>query len=120
MGIFGPILICSILGGLVVAPSLYHAYLDQGSVRSSLDNIVVTNYRTASYQLSNIAIAAGSGMVFGLIAGLINLIFRNPEDDFEYRKLVSPDFGLYTPVRVEGQPDIPQIDTNNILNANRP
>jgi hypothetical protein len=101
MGIFGPILICSILGGLVVAPSLYQAFLSLGSTQNSLDNIIVTNFRTASYQLSNIAIAAGSGMFFGLIAGLINLIFRNPEDDFEYRKLVSPDFGLYNPIRVE-------------------
>jgi len=96
MGIFGPILICSIFGGLVLATSMYQSFLDLGSTYQSLDNILVTNFRTASYQLSNIAIATGTGIVFGFIAGLISLIFRNPEDDFEFKKLVSSDFGLYS------------------------
>jgi hypothetical protein len=41
-------------------------------------------------------VAAGTGIVAGLIAGLLSLIFRNPKDDFEFTKLVSSDFGLYS------------------------
>jgi hypothetical protein len=96
MGIFGPILICSIFGGLVVAPTTYKAFLYQELNLNVLGNIIVSNYRTASYQIANIAIATGAGMAAGALAGLLCLIFRDPEDDFDFKKFVSPDFGLYT------------------------
>lgn len=95
MGIFGPILICSILGGVALAPITYKAFMNHDLSLNVLSNILVTNYRTASYQLANIAIATGAGAAAGFLAGLLCLIFRNPEDDFEVKKFVSSDFGLY-------------------------
>jgi hypothetical protein len=36
LGIFGPILICSILGGLVISPAMYKAMMNLGTNSNSL------------------------------------------------------------------------------------
>lgn len=92
MGIFGPILLCSIIGGLVVSPSLYKIYYNEGT--SSL-GAQITARQFIVYQLVYIGIAAGTAICTGILAGLICLCFRNPHTDFRFTKLVSKDFGLY-------------------------
>jgi len=90
LGLFGPILINSILGGLVLAPSLYQSYMNQ-------DFPIIASSDVIKYQLAYIGVAAGTGIVSGLIAGLLSLGFRLPHKDFHFSKLVSEDFGLYMP-----------------------
>lgn len=94
MGIYGPILCCSIIGGLVVAPALYKVYYDRGTLPGSLGTVISTK-RFISYQLAFIGIAAGTAICTGILAGLVSLCFRNPKTDFKFTKLVSKDFGLY-------------------------
>lgn len=94
MGIFGPILCCSIIGGLVVAPSLYKIYINRGTLPSTMTAVISTT-RFISYQLAFIGIAAGTAICTGLLAGLLSLCFRNPKTDYKFTKLVSKDFGLY-------------------------
>lgn len=95
MGIFGPVLICSVLGGLGLSPALYQSYINQSTISSGLGS-AVSNSQIINYQLAYIGIAAGSGLVFGWIAGLLSICFRNPTDDFEFKKIVNTDFGLYS------------------------
>jgi len=95
MGIFGPILICSVLGGLGLSPALYQSFMDLSLNQNNLGNILVTDSQIMKYQLVYIGIAAGSGLVFGWIAGLLSICFRNPADDFEFKKIINTDFGLY-------------------------
>jgi hypothetical protein len=94
MGIFGPILCCSIIGGLVLSPALYKVFYDRGTHPGSLSSTITTT-RFISYQLAFIGIAAGTAICTGILAGLISLCFRNPKSDFKFTKLVSSDFGLY-------------------------
>jgi len=75
LGLFGPILINAILGGLVLAPALFQTYTDipfspdsLGSINSSLPQ---------KYELAFIGIAAGTGIVFGLLAGIFGLFARS-------------------------------------------
>jgi hypothetical protein len=120
LGILGPILICSILGGLVVSPAMYKSFMNIG-INSSGLNGQVTDKSLISYQLAFIGIAAGTAIITGLICGLLSLPFRNSSNDYEFTKLVSSDFGLYK--EDEGEqyqeqqlPQQPQNnDTNNAL-----
>jgi hypothetical protein len=69
LGLFGPILINAILGGFVLAPSLYQSYMNQ-------DFPIISSSDIIKYQLAYIGVAAGTGIVSGLIAGLLSLGFR--------------------------------------------
>jgi hypothetical protein len=94
LGIFGPILICSVLGGLVLSPSLYQIYNNLGSNLTSL-GAPVSDTALLNYQLVYIGIAAGTAIVTGLLSGLISLTLRTNHNDFQFTKMVSTDFGLY-------------------------
>lgn len=94
LGIFGPVLLCSIFGGLVLAPALYQSYSTLGTLPSSMDSQVFDT-NVMNYQLVNIGIAAGTALCTAIIAGLLSFCFRNPSNDFEFTKLVSNDYGLY-------------------------
>jgi len=45
-------------------------------VTKSFD-VMVTDYRTSSYEVGYIAIAAGTAIVTAIITGLLNLLFRD-------------------------------------------
>jgi uncharacterized transporter YbjL len=75
LGIFGPILLCSVLGGLVLAPAMYKAFMSKGINTNAL-GAQVTDSAIMSYQLVNIGIAAAVAAFFGLIAGLLSYRFR--------------------------------------------
>lgn len=94
LGIIGPVLICSILGGLVLSPAMYQSYKNLGTVASGVGS-QINNSDLMSYQLVFIGIAAGTAIVTGLITGLLSLPFRNSQNDYEFTKLISSDFGLY-------------------------
>lgn len=94
LGIFGPILVCSVLGGLVLSPAMYQSYIDLNTVSSGL-NAKISSSDYMSYQLAYIGIAAGTAIVAGLLAGFSTLVFREPGNDFEFTKMMSNDFGLY-------------------------
>lgn len=94
LGILGPILINSVLGGLVLSPAMYQSYMNLGTLATGLGN-QINDSALLSYQLAFIGIAAGTAIVTGLIAGLLSFPFRNSENDYDFTKLVSADFGLY-------------------------
>lgn len=94
LGIFGPILVCSVLGGLVLSPAMYQSYISLNTVSSGL-SAKISSSDYMSYQLSYIGIAAGTAIVAGLIAGFSTLVFRDPKTDFLFTKMMSDDFGLY-------------------------
>jgi hypothetical protein len=81
LGILGPILICSVLGGLVLSPAMYKIYMNQGTISSGLGS-QISESLSIIYQLSFIGIAAGTAIVAGLLAGLLSIGFRTPENDF--------------------------------------
>lgn len=93
-GMLGPILICSVIGGLVLAPSFYQSFYSLGSTNVLL-GAPVTNTDIMAFELAYIGIAAGTGIVTALFAGLLSLIFRDETSDNSFTKLVSSDFGLY-------------------------
>ena len=83
LGIFGPILICSVIGGLGLSPAMYQVYWNRDTMASSLGSgVKIDSDLQIHYQLVYIGVAAGTGIVAGLIAGLLSLLFRNPKDDF--------------------------------------
>jgi ammonia channel protein AmtB len=71
LGIFGPILICSIIGGLVVSPAMYKTFMSKGVNTNALGS-QITDSNLMLYQLIYIGVtamvAAGSGMLAGLLA----------------------------------------------------
>jgi hypothetical protein len=94
LGILGPILVNSILGGLVLSPAMYKIYNNMGTVYSGLGS-QVNDTAVMTYQLVYIGIAAGTAIVTGLLAGFLSLPFRDSDNDYQFTKLVSSDFGLY-------------------------
>lgn len=118
LGILGPVLVNSILGGLVLAPVMYQSYINQGTVSTSL-GIKIGDTALLYFQLAYIGIAAGTAIVTGLIVGFFSLPFRTAENDYHFSKLVSTDFGLYKEEgdqeqENEAQP-VQYNDTNNAL-----
>lgn len=81
MGIFGPILINSIIGGLVISPAMYKIFMDRGTISSGL-GAALNDSTYTSYQLAYIGIAAGTAIVAGLLTGFIILPFRDSNDDY--------------------------------------
>jgi hypothetical protein len=94
LGIFGPILTCSIFGAWVLAPILNQIYYSIGSNLLELGG-VITNIELLSYQLSTLGISAGVAMISGIISGFLSYLFRTSENDFQLNKLVSNDYGIF-------------------------
>jgi hypothetical protein len=95
LGILGPVLVNSILGGLVLAPSMYQSYINLNTVSTPLNLVKIGDTALLYYQLAYIGIAAGTAIVTGLIVGFLSLPFRTVENDYHFSKMVSTDFGLY-------------------------
>ncbi len=103
LGIFGTVLVNSIIGGFVVAPALYTAYFDI-PITSNLLIKTNTGSRNAQFQLVLVGLAAALGVGYGLLAGVICFLARDRNtvgNDFHYSKIVSRDFGLYRESREE-------------------
>ena len=81
LGILGPVLICSIIGGLVVSPAMYKIYKNMNTMSSGLGNTVIDT-NIIYYQLVYIGIAAGTAIISGLIAGSISLPIRDSTNDY--------------------------------------
>jgi hypothetical protein len=81
LGILGPILICSVLGGLGLSPAMYKIYMNLGTISSGLGS-QISESLSIIYQLSFIGIAAETAIVAGLLAGLLSIGFRTPDNDF--------------------------------------
>lgn len=94
MGIFGPILACSIFGGVVVSPAMYRAYMDKGTSPSAFGG-QITDSSLILYQLVYIGVTVLVSSGTGLLAGLACYKFRNSENDFDLNKLISTDFGIF-------------------------
>jgi hypothetical protein len=94
LGLLGPILINAMLGGVAVAPFLFGAYKNLSITVFELNN-TIQNQRASTFYLAINIVAVCIGTGFGLIAGIICYITRNPEQDYQFVKLVSNDFGLY-------------------------
>lgn len=94
LGIFGPILINSVIGGLVISPAMYQIFINLGTVSSGLGAAITSSAYTYN-QLAYIGIAAGTAIVAGLLAGFLILPFRDSSNDYEFTKIVSTDYGLY-------------------------
>lgn len=95
LGLIGPVLINSVIGCLAVAPILFGIYKSEGIIPSELTTQVTTE-RSSIYYLAIFGISLGVAVVTGLLIGIISYFFRDPEDDFNFNKLVSDDFGLYS------------------------
>lgn len=94
MGIIGPITFNAIFGGVGLAPLLFQVYAWIGTIPSIMLTAITSN-QSILFQLLCAGLSLGVGLSLGLLTGLLCLIFRNPEDDYENEKLVSPHFGLY-------------------------
>lgn len=94
LGIFGPILICSVLGGALVSPVTYKAFMSLGINTSTLGN-QITDSNLMAYQLIYIGISALAGSGSGLLAALISYRIRDSDSDFDVDKLVSSDYGIF-------------------------
>ena len=98
LGIIGPILLCSVFGGLGLAPILYAAYKNLGTSTSTLIGMAnINDNNFINYQLVNIGVAAGTAIFTGLLSAIFPYCLRkyHAKTDFKYSKLVSLDFGLY-------------------------
>lgn len=93
LGLFGPILINSILGGLVLAPAFFQAFYASGLQPSNF-TATITTVDVMKYQLAYIGVAAGTGLVFGLLVGIVTVSSRSKNYDFKYNKIINEDFGL--------------------------
>lgn len=80
IGIFGPIALNALIGGVVVAPLMFQVYYWLRIVPSTMVNLITAN-DSMIYQLVCAGIVIGMGLAIGLISGFICLIFRNPSDD---------------------------------------
>ncbi len=94
LGIFGPILICSILGGAVISPAMYKAFQSLGINSNSL-GAAISDSSIIPYQLIYIGMAALISSGTALIAGLASYKFRDSETDFDANKFVSTDYGIF-------------------------
>ena len=93
-GLAGTILINAIIGCFIVAPTVFGAYQNEGILPSTLTK-VVTNKRSSTYYLAIFGTSLAISVATGIIAGLFCSILRNPNDDYNFTKIVSDDFGLY-------------------------
>lgn len=95
LGLFGPILFNSIFGGFVLAPALYQSFYSTGVTPSTFPSgITDISSDVTKYQLVYFAVALGSGLVFGILAGIVSFCSRSSRKDFRYTKTFSSDFGL--------------------------
>jgi len=94
LGIFGPILICSIFGGLMVSPVMFKAYMSIGTNSSNLGS-QITDASSVFYQLVYLGFSAIIASGSGILAGLAVFKFRDNDTDFALDKLVSADFGIF-------------------------
>lgn len=92
LGLFGPIFVNSLLGGVVVSPLTAFLLGENGT-------LIVPNGMSTStmalYSLSYAGIAVGSGVLSGLLASLFAFFCWRREDNFQNCKMLSEDFGLY-------------------------
>jgi ammonia channel protein AmtB len=94
LGIFGPILICSILGGAVISPAMYRAFFSLGISNNSL-GAPITDSSIIPYQLIYIGVTALISSGTAVLAGLASYKFRDSETDFDADKMVSTDYGIF-------------------------
>ena len=104
-GVLGAFWLVSIFGSIVLAPALLQNYINHqinGTTLLGNSNLTITNSDTATLQLAYAGIAAGTGLVLGLIASVVSLILRTPDDDFNDSSLfVRKDYGMYVPTKEE-------------------
>lgn len=81
LGIFGPILVCSTLGGLGLSPILYQIYSSLNISTVNLEG-TISDSTLIFYQIANFGIAAGIASITGVIAGLLSYPFRESDTDF--------------------------------------
>ena len=93
LGLTGPILLNAFFGAFVVAPILMGAYKNIGLIPGELT--MYSNTRASTFYLAIYGVTLGIAIGMGLLAGLICTLTRDPIDDFLFRKLISPDSGLY-------------------------
>ncbi len=75
MGLFGPFLITSLLGSLVVTPAIIIWYSNQGVVNQGIGTTY--RYTLAGWQLVYVGISAALGIGCGLFAGILSVCDKN-------------------------------------------
>jgi hypothetical protein len=92
LGLFGPIFVNSLLGGVVVSPLTAFLLGENGTLMPPSG---MSSSTMALYSLSYAGIAIGSGLFSGLLASLFAFFCWRREDNFQNCKMLSEDFGLY-------------------------
>jgi hypothetical protein len=98
LGLIGPIVLNAFFGAAFVGPIVFGAYKSEGILPNEL-NTLVTTQRSSTFYLSIFGITIALAILTGLIAGALIFCLRDPEDDHQFVKLVSNDYGLYSELR---------------------
>lgn len=106
------ILMNAIFGGLVFSPVFLSSRQTITLADVTIPQIVDSN--VPIYQLVYITISAGTGIAFGILSGIFNLIGRNPESDFSNSKFFDYDYGLYNDK--EPEESVKPLPSNSLSN----
>ena len=97
LGLFGPFLICSFIGSMVVAPSvLDRLVLNPAKTNFSIDAENNTpTVETVGFQLVYVGISLGIGLLSGLVAGLFSMCEEDKFGLFANSRFFKRDYSLY-------------------------
>ena len=93
LGLFGPFCIASIIGSLVVVPSIISVY-NTRSITFPFTN-VVPPIEYAGYQLIYVGLSAGIGLVGGLLTSLMSICDKDYFALASNSRIFLNEFGLY-------------------------
>lgn len=93
LGLFGPFCIASIIGSLIVVPSVISIYNTRSITFPFTD--IVPPFEYAGYQLIYVGLSAGIGLVGGLITSLFSICDKDYFALASNSRIFLNEFGLY-------------------------
>ena len=98
MGLFGSVFVVSVFGGVLITPVIVKVLVNHEINPQNLFLRTINNTQDSeapALELAYCGIAAGTGIVVGLISGLFAICIRHANDDFSDEKLFHVhDYGL--------------------------
>lgn len=93
LGLFGPFCIASLIGSMVVVPSVLNVYFNKG-IALPFTNVIPPS-PLAGYQLIYVGLSAGIGLVGGLFTALLSICDKDYFALASNSRMFLNEFGLY-------------------------
>ena len=95
LGLYGPFLISSIIGSMILAPALIANHYNRNIIVPTIGVQIPDGY--AGWQLVFTGVSAGAGLITGLITGALTICDRSSYGLGSNSRYFANDFGLYMP-----------------------